>query len=179
MNCPFGAIADKSQIFQVITAINQGHEVIATVAPSFVGQFGKGGVGRLRAAFKQLGFAGIEEVATAVVNAIHDRHPDLEVNVMAAEGLDNCRAMMKDAVKGKYPGYLLEGMACPGGCVAGAGTLSAINRASAAVKRYAKTVAMDVATENEYNPLISELAGSVSPEIEITEVREVQNPKGR
>lgn len=77
---------------------------------------------------------------------------------MAAEGLDNCRAMMKDVVKGKYPGYLLEGMACPGG-VAGAGTLSAINRASAAVKRYAKTVAMDVATENEYNPLIPELAG--------------------
>ena len=31
--------------------------------------------------------------------------------------------MMKDAVRGKYPGYLLEGMACPGGCVAGAGTL--------------------------------------------------------
>ena len=24
---------------------------------------------------------------------------------------------------GKYNGYLLEGMACPGGCVAGAGTL--------------------------------------------------------
>ena len=95
---------------------------------------------------------------------------------MAAEGLDNCRAMMKDAVKGKYPGYLLEGMACPGGCVAGAGTLSAINRASAAVKRYAKTAAKDVATKNEYNPLIPELAGSVSPEVEIAEVREVQKP---
>ncbi len=41
--------------------------------------------------------------------------------------------MLKDAVKGKYPGYLLEGMACPGGCVGGVGTLSAVNRAAAAV----------------------------------------------
>ena len=99
---------------------------------------------------------------------------------MAAEGLDNCCAMMKDAVKGKYPGYLLEGMACPGGGMrGGCRDALAINRASAAVKRYAKTAAMDVATENEYNPLIPELAGSVSPEIEIAEVREVQNPKGR
>ena len=29
--------------------------------------------------------------------------------------------MMKAAVKGKYNGYLLEGMACPGGCVGGGG----------------------------------------------------------
>jgi ferredoxin len=40
INCPFGAIADKSQIFQVIQAINAGDEVIAAVAPAFVGQFG-------------------------------------------------------------------------------------------------------------------------------------------
>ena len=39
-NCPFGAIADKSQIFQVIQSINQGDRVIAAVAPAFVGQFG-------------------------------------------------------------------------------------------------------------------------------------------
>ena len=64
VNCPFGAIADKSQLFQVIQAINQGDEVIAAVAPSFVGQFGgKGNVGKLREAFKLLGFSGVEEVA--------------------------------------------------------------------------------------------------------------------
>ena len=64
VNCPFGAIADKSQIFQVIMAINAGDEVIAEVAPAFVGQFGgKGNVDKLREAFKQLGFSGMEEVA--------------------------------------------------------------------------------------------------------------------
>ena len=45
VNCPFGAIADKSQIFQVIQAVRAGEEVIAEVAPAFVGQFGgKGNV---------------------------------------------------------------------------------------------------------------------------------------
>ena len=43
VNCPFGAIADKSQIFQVIQSINQGDRVIAAVAPAFVGQFGPEG----------------------------------------------------------------------------------------------------------------------------------------
>ncbi len=49
---------------------------------------------------------------------------------MAVDGLAECRAMLKDAVKGKYLGYLLEGMACPGGCVGGAGTLGAVSRCS-------------------------------------------------
>ena len=34
--------------------------------------------------------------------------------------------MMTLAKAGKYNGYLLEGMACPGGCVAGAGTMQPI-----------------------------------------------------
>ena len=83
------------------------------------------------------GFAVAGGVANAVVNAIKVMDPEREVNVVNAEGLENCRKMMKDAVKGKYPGYLLEGMACPGGCVAGAGTLQSITPTAAAVRRYA------------------------------------------
>ena len=302
VNCPFGAIADKSQIGQVIWAINSGQEVIAAVAPAFVGQFGgKGNVGKLREAFKRLGFSGVEEgalgadlcttqeangfldevpeklpfmgtsccpawsvmakrefpehaecismaltpmtltarmirtqhpnakivfvgpcaakkleamrrsvrsevdfvltfeemagmmeakeidylsleddnnsdfdvasadarnfavaggVANAVANAIKRRYPDREVNVVNAEGLDECRKMMKDAVKGKYPGYLVEGMACPGGCVAGAGTLVAINKSTGAVKRYAKRSPRENATENAYRMLVPMLEQS-------------------
>lgn len=314
INCPFGAIADKSQIAQVIWSIARGEEVIAAVAPAFVGQFGgKGNVGKLREAFKLLGFSGVEEVAlgadlcacqeaddfldevpdklpfmgtsccpawsvmakrefpehadcismaltpmtltarmirmqhpdakivfvgpcsakkleamrksvrsevdfvltfeemagmmdakgidylaleddnksdfdvaskdgrnfavaggvaTAVVNAIHRRYPDREVNVVNAEGLDDCRKMMKDAVKGKYPGYLIEGMACPGGCVAGAGTLVAINRSAAAVKRYAKRSPHVNATENSYRMLIPVLEKGFTKQDEDLEVSE-------
>ena len=299
VNCPFGAIADKSQLVQVIWSILGGEEVIAAVAPAFVGQFGgKGNVGKLREAFRLLGFAGVEEVAigadlcaveeaemfldevpdklpfmgtsccpawssmakmefpehadcismaltpmvltarmirqkhphakivfvgpcaakkleamrqsvrsevdfvltfeemaammqakdidylaleddnksdfdtasadarlfaiaggvaNAVVNAIHREHPDVEVKVKNAEGLDACRVMMKEAVKGKYPGYLLEGMACPGGCIAGAGTLQPITKSAAAVRRYAKRSPHANAVDNEFRSLIHTL----------------------
>ena len=33
VNCPFGAISDKSQIFQLIQAIKRGDKVVAAVAP--------------------------------------------------------------------------------------------------------------------------------------------------
>jgi [FeFe] hydrogenase (group B1/B3) len=296
INCPFGAIADKSQIAQVIFSIVGGDEVIAIVAPAFVGQFGgKGNVGKLRNAFAKLGFAGVEEVAigadlcaieeaddfieevpseipfmgtsccpawsvmakkefpdysncismaltpmvltarmvranhpkakivfvgpcsakkleamrksvrsevdfvltfeemagmmsakdidylkleddnksdfevasedgrnfaiaggvaNAVVNAIHDRYPDREVKVVNAEGLDDCRKLLRDATRHKYDGYLLEGMACPGGCVAGPGTLQAINKSTAAVKRYAKKSPHKHAVDNAFRSLI-------------------------
>lgn len=299
VNCPFGAIADKSQIAQVIFSIIGGDEVIAIVAPAFVGQFGgKGNVGKLRNAFAQLGFAGVEEVAigadlcaieeadmfldevpekmpfmgtsccpawssmakmefpkhkecismaltpmvltarmvrkhrpnakivfvgpcsakkleamresvrsevdfvltfeemagmmsakdidylkleddnksdfeiasedgrnfavaggvaNAVVNVIKERQPDLEVKVANAEGLDECRKMLRDATRGKYNGYLLEGMACPGGCVAGPGTLQAINKSAAAVKRYAKKSPHKHAVDNAFRMLIHSL----------------------
>lgn len=127
------------------------------------------------------GFAVAGGVATAVVNAIHRRYPDREVNVVNAEGLDECRKMMKDAVKGKYPGYLLEGMACPGGCVAGAGTLQAINKTAAAVKRYAKKSPRKNATENAYRMLIPALERDadgqrVDGSEAVAETMEAQNP---
>ena len=40
------------------------------------------------------------------------------------------------AKAGKYNGYLLEGMACPGGCVAGAGTLLPVELAAKVVGKY-------------------------------------------
>ncbi len=102
-------------------------------------------------------FAVAGGVANAVVNAIKSKYPDREVNVVNAEGLEECRKMMKAAVKGKYDGYLLEGMACPGGCVAGAGTLQSVAKTAGAVKMYAKKSPRAKATDNELCSLISEL----------------------
>lgn len=41
VNCPFGAIVDKGQLFQLIHAIRGGAKVIAIIAPAFWGQFGE------------------------------------------------------------------------------------------------------------------------------------------
>ena len=291
VNCPFGAISDKSQIFQMIRAMQAGERVYAAVAPAFVGQFGpKVTPGRLRAAMKKLGFADVVEVAVgadlcavqeaacflqevpdelpfmgtsccpawssmakmlfpdyakcismaltpmtltarlikrhnpnakvafigpcaakkleamrksvrsevdfvltfeemagifdakhieleslpedpdgvndastdgrnfavsggvakAVVDVIQQRYPDREVKVAKAEGLRECRQMISDAVKGKYPGYLLEGMACPGGCVAGAGTMQPIKKSQAMVGIYAKQAKHKTSSETEH-----------------------------
>ena len=291
VNCPFGAISDKSQIFQVIRAIQAGEKVYAAVAPAFVGQFGpKVTPGKLRAAMKALGFTDVFEVAIgadlcatqeaidfvnevpdkipfmgtsccpawsvmakkmfpeyancismaltpmtltarliknrnkdakvvfigpcaakkleamrkdirsdvdfvltfeemagifdakhvdienieedpegvndastdgrnfavaggvakSVVDVIHQRFPDKEIKVVNAEGLRECRKMMTMAKTGKYNGYLLEGMACPGGCVAGAGTMQPIKKSQAAVNLYASKAKHKTSNETEH-----------------------------
>ena len=82
------------------------------------------------------GFAVSGGVAGAVENMIHQTDPDREVKTARAEGLRECRKLMALAKAGKYDGYLLEGMACPGGCVAGAGTLLPVDLAAKVVGRY-------------------------------------------
>ena len=57
--------------------------------------------------------------------------------------------MLAMAVAGKYDGYLLEGMACPGGCIAGAGTMQPIARSKAAVNQYAKQAGHSCSDETE------------------------------
>ena len=291
VNCPFGAISDKSQIFQVIRAIQSGERVYAALAPAFVGQFGpKVTPGKLRAAMKKLGFADVFEVAIgadlcaaqeaedfvnevpeklpfmatsccpswsvmakklfpdyancismaltpmtltarlikkhnpnakvvfvgpcaakkleamrrsvrsevdfvltfeemsgifnarqvdvsaleedpdgvsdasvdgrnfavsggvakSVENVIREKYPDREIKMANAEGLKECRKLLTMAKAGKYNGYLLEGMACPGGCVAGAGTMQSIKKSQAAVNKYAAQAKHKISSQTEY-----------------------------
>ena len=95
-------------------------------------------------------FAVAGGVAQAVVNVIKRDHPDQEIKVANAEGLKECRQLLKLATLGKYPGYLLEGMACPGGCVAGAGTMQAIKKSQTSVGLYAKQSTHKTSSETEY-----------------------------
>ena len=98
-------------------------------------------------------------VAAAVKEAISHIDPDREVNVVAAQGLEECKKMLMLAKAGKYNGYLLEGMGCPGGCVAGAGTLQPIERSIANIKAYTNQAEDKSATESKYEielPLLLE-----------------------
>lgn len=300
VNCPFGAIVDKGQIFQTIYAMKEGYEVIAAIAPAFVGQFDpKVSPEQVKAALKELGFADVVEVgiggdlctideandflskvpneldfmatsccpawsvmakkefpqfaknismaltpmvltgrlikrdkpnskvvfigpcaakkleasrrsirsdidfvltfeevmgmfqaknidleniagdepmdqstkagrqfavtggvAASVKELIEKEHPGTVVKIQAAEGLKNCKTMLMMAKAGRLNGYLLEGMGCPGGCVGGAGTLQAIPKSSALVKRYANSDDMKTAEESSYSDLVHELVNS-------------------
>ncbi|WP_067557090.1 4Fe-4S dicluster domain-containing protein [Faecalibaculum rodentium] len=298
VNCPFGAIVDKGQIFQTIYAMKQGQDVIACIAPAFVGQFGPTVTPeKVKTALLDLGFADVVEVAIgadlctieeaedfmkkvpeqqpfmatsccpawsvmakkdfpqyasyismamtpmvltarmvkknhpnakiafigpcaakkleasrksvrsdvdfvltfeevmgmlvgkgvdlgtlqpaeekleagtnagrgfavsggvakAVKSLIEKEHPGTTVKVQAAEGLKNCRTMLMMAKAGRLNGYLLEGMACPGGCVAGAGTLQPITKSSALVKKYATENPMTNSDESAYANRLEEL----------------------
>ena len=290
VNCPFGAIVDKGQIFQTIHAIKTGKEVIAAVAPAFVGQFGLNvSPEKIKSALKILGFKDVVEVAigadlctieeaedflkkvpteqpfmatsccpawsvmakklfpdfkpyismaltpmvltgrlikkknpeakvvfigpcaakkleasrksvrsdvdfvltfeevmgmfeakdidfssiesdepfnegtangrgfaisggvaSAVKECIQNRHPEKEVFIDSAEGLKNCKTMLMMAKAGKRNGYLLEGMACPGGCIAGAGTLQQVVKSNNLVKKYTSEADKKLAFESEY-----------------------------
>ena len=96
------------------------------------------------------GFAVMGGVAQAVVNACGKIAPEREIKVFAAQGLDNCRKMLKDAVEGKYDGYLLEGMACPMGCVSGAGTITSPNKSKSMVAMSQKEATLKNSSESEY-----------------------------
>jgi len=103
------------------------------------------------------GFAVMGGVAQAVVNACAKIAPDREVKVFAAQGLDNCRKMLKEAVEGKYDGYLLEGMACPMGCVSGAGTITSPNKAKSMVAMSQKETPKKNSNESEYIGMLPKL----------------------
>ena len=96
------------------------------------------------------GFAVSGGVANAVVNAIHKMDPDREVKVMAAQGLQECKKMLMLAKAGKLNGYLLEGMACPGGCVAGAGTLQNPVKSTAALNKYKASAPEKYSVDSKY-----------------------------
>ena len=279
VSCPFGAISDKSQIFQLTNALQEGGEIVAEIAPAFVGQFGDNITPRnIKAALQELGFSEVYEVALgadigaiaeahhyvdkvvsgelpflltsccpswavmakkffpdlidqisqeltpmvatartikqehpnarvvfigpcaakkleasrrtvrsdvdfvvtyeevqamfdaknidlkkyeaessfhdatgagrgyacaggvaeAIENCINEYYPDVKVNIEHAEGLAECKKILTLAKAGRMNGCLIEGMGCPGGCIAGAGTNIPVAKAKKALANYVK-----------------------------------------
>lgn len=75
-------------------------------------------------------------VASAIEKCINTYYPGTEVHIEHAESLAECKKILMLAKAGKKNGCLIEGMACPGGCVAGAGTNIAISQAAREVIKF-------------------------------------------
>lgn len=84
------------------------------------------------------GYAVAGGVASAVTACINEYYPDVPVHVEHAEGLSDCKKILMLAKAGKMDGCLIEGMGCPGGCIAGAGTIAPIKSAKTAVEKTVK-----------------------------------------
>ena len=75
-------------------------------------------------------------VASAIEACVREYYPDVEVNIEHAESLADCKKMLLLAKAGKKNGCLIEGMDCPGGCIAGAGTNIALPQAAKALAEF-------------------------------------------
>jgi iron only hydrogenase large subunit-like protein len=103
------------------------------------------------------GFAASGGVANAVAHAIRELDPEREIKVASAEGLADCKKLMRDATRGKYDGYLIEGMACPGGCIGGAGTLQSVMKSTRSLKTSQKEAKFSESIESNFTNLIEDL----------------------
>ena len=80
------------------------------------------------------GYAVAGGVAGAIEECLKAYYPDVTPKIIHAEGLAECKKTLALAKAGKINGCLIEGMGCPGGCIAGAGTNLPLNKAAAKVK---------------------------------------------
>ena len=78
-------------------------------------------------------------LAEAVGAVLERQSPDLAFKPISCSGIEECRAALMRAAKGVLPFNFLEGMACKGGCINGAGGLSHEERNRQRIDAYADT----------------------------------------
>jgi [FeFe] hydrogenase (group B1/B3) len=97
------------------------------------------------------GYANSGGVADAIINNIQRLYPDRKIDYAQADSLTDCRKMLAMAKAGKRDGYLIEGMACPGGCIGGPGTVLPTVKGERRVREFAKTSPYPTALDNPHS----------------------------
>lgn len=85
------------------------------------------------------GYAVAGGAAGAIEACLKEYYPDVPVHIEHAESLAECKKVLTLAKAGKLNGCMIEGMACPGGCMGGAGTNAPYNKAAKELKKYLST----------------------------------------
>lgn len=83
-------------------------------------------------------FARSGGLSDAVNQALKEQNSDFEVKPVACDGIEACRMALLKLSKGVLPGNFIEGMACIGGCIGGAGCLTHGEKNKAEVDKYGK-----------------------------------------
>lgn len=96
------------------------------------------------------GYAVAGGVADAVKKVCEELEPGREIKIEGANSLSECIKMLKLAKAGKKDGYLLEGMACPGGCVAGVGTIASTTRVKKALSKFMSEAEIKTPFDNQF-----------------------------
>ena len=75
---------------------------------------------------------------------------DATIRAAVVSGLGNVRKLLEAIEHGEVHYDFVEVMACPGGCVAGAGTMQSIKKSQAAVNKYAAQAKHKISSQTEY-----------------------------
>ncbi len=83
-------------------------------------------------------FARSGGLSDAVAQALGEQNLHFEVKPVACDGIEACRMALLKASKNVLPGNFIEGMACTGGCIGGAGCLTHGEKNKAEVDKYGR-----------------------------------------
>lgn len=83
-------------------------------------------------------FAKSGGVAGAVAQGINEMGSDFDLNSIACDGIEQCKIALLQKRKGVLPNNFIEGMACVGGCVGGAGCMTHSDKNKLEVEKYGK-----------------------------------------
>ena len=81
-------------------------------------------------------FARCGGLSDAVKEGIKEQNLDFEVKPYSCDGIEACRMALLMKSKGRLDANFIEGMACIGGCIGGAGCLTHGEKNKAEVDKY-------------------------------------------
>ena len=83
-------------------------------------------------------FARSGGLTDAITQALKEQNIDFELKPVVCDGIEACRAALLKLGKGALDGNFIEGMACVGGCINGAGCLTHGDKNKAEVDKYGR-----------------------------------------
>ena len=84
-------------------------------------------------------FARSGGLADAVAEALKEQgNTEFQLNAISCDGIEACKMALLKASKGVLPNNFIEGMACVGGCIGGAGCLTHGEKNKAEVDKYGR-----------------------------------------
>lgn len=83
-------------------------------------------------------FARSGGLADAVAQALKEQGSDFPLNAISCDGIEECKRALMRASKNALPNNFIEGMACVGGCIGGAGCLTHGEKNKNEVDKYGK-----------------------------------------
>jgi len=83
-------------------------------------------------------FARLGGLSDAVVQALKEQNIEFDLNAIACDGIEACKLALLKKSKNILDANFIEGMACIGGCIGGAGCLTHGEKNKAEIDKYGK-----------------------------------------